>query len=143
VRVDLWEFLKTGRFGLLHLGLSRSQVEQILNHPEAESFRTGKSQILKYGPLELVFHADQLVGINVYFRATITGLSPPQVHMGGLTHESSLEAVMQQLETRGIPAAVDTGLTFDSQVCLCTPHGARIIFVGTPSKLDSIQYGEG
>ncbi len=58
ISVSMMEFLRTGAFGPIHLGMPRTDVEEILAPPNAMSTTTsdnGLPAIWKYGDIEMHF----------------------------------------------------------------------------------------
>jgi hypothetical protein len=61
------QFLKTGKFGEVGLGMSSQQVESFIGIPEASTDPDREPIVHRYGNLQLSFFKDSLVWIGLYF----------------------------------------------------------------------------
>lgn len=78
IAVSLRDFLRTGTFGPVQLGLSREQVQQRIGLPDATGGTSRKYRIpavWKYGDIELYYErgADRLIGIYMDDFETLSG----------------------------------------------------------------------
>jgi hypothetical protein len=64
MKVDLLEFMRTGAFGDLRLGMNSNQVLKFIGPPEDYSTAPASPQIWKVGSVELMFENDVLMSIE-------------------------------------------------------------------------------
>ena len=121
------------------MGLSKGEVRRLLGEPEDCSETNRKTEIWKYGGLEIAFDRDTLNFIGLY----VDGGS---VMVPGRLSESreiqfderSVEDVERFLQANRIDFSVDQKLTFDEQIYLrVTQTQIGICFV--KGELHSIQ----
>lgn len=109
IEISLLEWLRTGRFGPVHLGMSRAEVEGVLGPPEMMGGRTSRRKrrptIWKYGDVEMYFGGELEDPLHTVF---LEGLSVPSegqrlvIDPWRLRGGMGLEEAIQQLEAEGL-----------------------------------------
>jgi hypothetical protein len=144
---DLREFLETGTFGPVAIGLSPVEVQLCLGNPW-EAGGTAKQRIWKYGAMQLGFQRDKatrtesLSFIGLYFGHESLAL-PEGIRSEGWfpSRQTTKEEFIRYLDEQGIGYSEDEQLTFETQFALATESGARVVFDSSAGEvtLDSIQ----
>jgi hypothetical protein len=128
----LEQFLQTGDLGPIHLGMSQAEVSAVLGPPQDESV-SRHPQILKYGGLQLTFHAnpgtaDRMLGhIGLYYSPRAEPIPEPALPTDFTgTPETTIAEVREFLARVGLKelAVVEEEITGN----LILPSGARIAF---------------
>jgi len=145
MNVSLKEFIETGRFGPVHLGMNRAQVERSLGAPDDVGWGSRKHRqpaIWKYGDVEFHFgregdalfliHLDEF---DVPSGGKFVGLDP-WVIRGSLT---LLEAE-KYLTRNGIDYEVADYPLEDDALCIKTGAGVKLIFIGERLPLRAVSY---
>ncbi|HLA12650.1 MAG TPA: hypothetical protein VJ023_18835 [Pyrinomonadaceae bacterium] len=132
-------FLITAKLGGLSLGLSKAEVRRQLGEPADHSQRNGKTEIWKYGGLEIAFNKGSLYFIGLYFENGTVMLPNTLLEDGVIRIEKCLvDDVEKFLLDKRIDFTVDKNLTFDQQKYLrVTKSQVGICFV--QGQLHSIQ----
>ncbi len=127
------QFLRNGRLGELHLGLTRNDVRRLLGDPADYS---ENNKIWKYGGLQVSFSLDSLSFIGLYFDNGV--LTLPAV-MGELTFmENNIENFERFMLANRIEYTVNNTLTFDDQKTLhLIPSQVNVTF--SEGRLHSMQ----
>jgi hypothetical protein len=108
ITVSLLEWLRTGRFGPIHLGMSRTEVEDLLGPPEALGGTSSRRRIptlWKYGDVEMYFGEKRQDGLYMLF---LEGLSVPsrgqtlELDPWLLRSGMGVEVALRQLEAEGL-----------------------------------------
>jgi hypothetical protein len=108
------EFLRSGKLGSLHLGLSRSEVRLLLGEPPDRSTQNLKNEIWKYYGLEIAFSRDSISFIGLYFENGEAVLPQALLETGKLTIENERVADVEGfLRAKHIDFTVEDDLTFD------------------------------
>jgi hypothetical protein len=144
--VQIFDFIKTGEIGLISLGMEIGHIKSILGEPD-DIARLKKTSILKYGSMQLYFHAGGvkdsavLQSIYLYFddeqfklpnKLNITGWIPNK--------DTSVKELIEHLETQGIYLEKDNKHTINDQVGYKSSANVVIIFSldGSSEKLSKI-----
>jgi hypothetical protein len=107
--ISLLEWLRTGRFGPIHLGMSRTEVEGALGPPEAmggTSRRRRTPTIWKYGDVEMYFGQKREEPLYMLFLESFSARSGGQtfaIDPWSLRGGMGLEEAIQQLEAAVLP----------------------------------------
>ena len=135
IRVSMREWLRSGLFGPVRLGMSRAQVHGLLGPPDdtgGTSRRYRTPAIWKYGDIEFHFGRrddDRLHLIYLDHFAVPTGgraiALDPWIVRGGLRRPD----VEQHLDACGIPYDHATGPDPTSSTCLVVSSGVVLDFV--------------
>lgn len=132
-------FLMSGSLEGLSLGSSEAEVRSLLGEAEARSQKKKRTEIWKYGGLQVAFYEGAVSFIGLYFDNG-TVVLPSTLSAGGLVRieESRLEDVKSFLSANNIGFVEDENLTFDEQACLrVTQSGVGICFI--QDELHSLQ----
>ncbi|MCM3869444.1 MAG: hypothetical protein ND895_01935 [Pyrinomonadaceae bacterium] len=142
--VSLKEFIETGYFGAVCLGMNRTQVENILGIPEDTGGTSNKYRnpsIWKYGDVEFHFEdgADNLWLIHLDdFDVPSCGVLvdlDPWVISGSLT----LAQAESQLLQSGLALESRTGGLEDGFTCLIVGAGVKLLF-SNAERLQALSY---
>jgi hypothetical protein len=136
------DFLINAELCDLRLGQTKTEVLNKLGAPEDHSDKKGKTEIWKYGGLEISFNQDSLSFTGLYFNdgsvPLPTTLSGTKVIEFSKTTTAEFEAF---LRLKGLAFTVDKNLTFDDQMYLrVTKTKVGVCFV--KGQLHSIQLAE-
>jgi hypothetical protein len=134
------EFLRSGKLGGLDLGLSRSEVRQLLGEEKDHSKRSWKNEIWKYDNLQVTFFEDRLELIGLYLDDGNRILTVPKTLVPDgriVCEETSVPKVEKRLLNLGLHFAVIEDLTFDDQrVIRIEESGVSVVFFqGELSKI--------
>jgi hypothetical protein len=134
------EFLRSGKLGGLDLGLSRSEVRQLLGEEKDHSKRSWKNEIWKYDNLQVTFFEDRLELIGLYLDDGNRILMVPKTLVPDgriVCEETSVPKVEKRLLNQGLHFAVIEDLTFDDQrVIRIEESGVSVVFFqGELSKI--------
>jgi hypothetical protein len=109
-------FLRSGNLGGLHLGLSRSEVRQLLGEEKDHSKRSWKNEIWRYNSLQVSFIEDRLHLIGLYLDDGVLTLPKTLLTDGRIVFEAtSIPQFEKRLLDLGLHFAVIEDLTFDDQ----------------------------
>ncbi len=143
--ISLREILKEARIGFIGFGTSRDEVRQALGDPEDWRYgqRMERSDLWKYGNLQLWFESDELTFLGIYFRFP-DDILHPNFSMTGFfpTHNTSRREIEDYLRMERLAFEVFEPLTFGDQISLLVESHMNIVFVqaiNEESTIDSIQ----
>lgn len=106
MKIDLKHFLETGEFGVIRLGMTRQQINEVLGTPRHWGPQDLKdtSEIWKYGSIEFYFprRGDELWMIYTDHLNPLTGDDHFQLENWILSPELTLEAAEKHLTEAGI-----------------------------------------
>ena len=135
IHVSMREWLQSGLFGPVRLGMSRAQVQELLGPPVSSggtSRRYRTPAIRKYGDIELHFgrrEDDRLHLIYLDYFAIPTGgraiALDPWIMRGGLPRLD----VEQHLDACGIPYCHAAGPDLTGSTCLVVDSGVVLQFI--------------
>ena len=127
------EFLRSGDLGGLHVGLSRSEVRELLGTETDHSQRSWKNEIWRYESLQVSFVEDLLHLIGLYFEPGDKVLRLPRtlVPDGKIVFaETAIPEVEKRVLGLGLHFTVTEDLTFDDQrVIRIEESGVGIVFL--------------
>ncbi len=146
----LEQFLRTGELGLIHVGMSESEVTGALGQPDR--WTDGRDPIKGYGALQLEFRhhsgatEGELKGVGLIFNPeleTIIEQTPkcvlPMSDFKGLSPRTTFDDFHEFLDRVGLWQCVDRyKRDGEMQELIIPPPGARITFDG--NKLWSIHF---
>ncbi|WP_145311615.1 hypothetical protein [Gimesia fumaroli] len=124
------DFLRTGKLGPLKLGMSRTQVIEAIDIPDAEGYQRRKDPqnncVLLYGEtdkvnLQLAIHQGKLTGIWLYFYGNDNLSSLPNwmtMKSWLLTGSSSINHFFSIADQTGLAWRLDQSLTDEDQTTL-------------------------
>ena len=107
MKVSIKEFLVSGEFGEIKLGMNRDRLKIILRKPDITNFKTRKhhkEEMLEYGNIEFYFHGedDSLSSIYADHFIVLDGGNAIAVDSWKISGESSLSEVKDFFNTENI-----------------------------------------
>jgi len=140
MNVDLLEFLKSGHFGSIHLGMLRQDVEKLIGEPQDLSIRD-HPRVWKYGRLQLGEDENRLISIALYFNTpgpiwktcSVVGWQPDST--------ISIEDFQQILAECGLRSSISPLVNDEDWVGFRMGSGVSTYFTrrAAASSLDSFQ----
>jgi hypothetical protein len=108
IAVSMQDFLRTGEFGVVSLGLTRRQLRGCLGEPEQwgpAPRAKHNAGVWKYGDIEFFFHfrEDVLVGIFADNIKTLNGGSTIDLEPWVLNSSLTVKQALREFEDAGIP----------------------------------------
>jgi hypothetical protein len=133
------DFIIRAKLDGLSLGLSKAEVRRRLGAPEACSESSLKTEIWRYGNLEIAFNKDSLFFIGLYFDKGTAVIPSALLKVGMARSENRRRQDFERfLLANKIDFTIDQNLTFDEQVYIrLTASQLGICFV--QDELHSIQ----
>lgn len=143
--VSLKDFIETGRFGSVSLGMSRAQVESSLGVPDdvgATSRKYRKPAIWKYGDVELHFglDADNLFLICLDEFDVPSGGKLVKLDAWIIRRTLTLSEAEEHLSVSGIDYKAEDYKPEDDAKCLVAGVGVKLIFIGESKHLRVVSY---
>ena len=144
VRINLKDFLVTGRFGRVSFGVSRRELELAFGEPEAYggvSRKHRRPTIWKYGDVEFFFPRTgdaglQMVHIDRFSGADHTpqGWGELQIEPWVIREAMSLAEFVDAIERAGISYTVCPGFDWNQKI-IAVASGVEIGFVCAPDEV--------
>lgn len=150
ISIDMLDFLKTGKFGLIELGYSDKMIAELLGIPEYYSKEDVlKEDILVYGYIEFHFSSKRLLYMifsDNFKKSPRGGRKLKLTKIGALKKKRSVYEVMKRLETFGISYKKVEYNVPPNQTILQLKTGICLTFInekeefGPDSGLDSFAF---
>lgn len=110
ITVSMLDFLRTGQFGPVHLGISRDQLRDYLGEPEAWSLGSSRhptrtparAAVWKYGDVEFHFNGNTLVLIFADHVRILKGGEAIDLNPWVLSGKATVKQVLSDLEAAQI-----------------------------------------
>lgn len=136
IAVSVLDFLRTGQFGPVHLGISRDQLQDHLGEPESWSFGSSRhptrtparAAVWKYGDIEFHFNSDMLVLIFTDHIRILKGGEAIDLNPWVLSRKATVKQVLGDLEAAQISCQrIDWKLN-DGTVRFRVGAGVELVF---------------
>lgn len=145
VSVSLKQFVETGRFGSVCLGMSRAQVENILGTPDdvgGASRKYRKPPIWKYGDVEFHFGvgADTLWLVHLDDFDVPSGGKSINLDPWIFSNSLTISETENQFSHSGLAFEVKEWEHEDNAKCLMAGVGVKLRFSGRDARLCAMSY---
>lgn len=137
--IDIIQFIKEGRMGDLSIGIRKSNV--LLEEP-IDVYRNRKTEIHRYGSLQVAFSSGKIVLLGVYFDCEAPHCKAVQLLNTEKFALKSSDDVFQILSAEHIAFQIEENLTNERQTCCLTESGVRILFDNELKRCVSLQKSE-
>lgn len=128
ISVDLVEFLRSGNFGGLRLGMTGQEVRTLLGEPEDTSV-SNHPLIWKYGRFQIAFDENRIVSMTAYFERG-RGKASKKICFKGWTPSArtSIETFVKRCAAEGMPCRTQPLWSYEDTVGFVLESGVSAYF---------------